>query len=499
MKRFLIAAVLFISGVCPLVSSAEDIRLFVSEFSVSGAANRDELKGMLPGLLASRISSDRIIVVDSPNDAGLTVIGSYTAIGKMFSLDLVVKETSGGVIVRTFEQGDSPDDLIPAVGRVARKLSADLEKRTALPPTVPVAKASTQPLPQQIKPSGSVSTVIPVQSGDIIRAEPIPAAGASGWVSQRLVGAMVGVAPGKSLPGGDREVFVAHERGVQLYSLGKELKLIAEKAFTGDQKVLAIDTADLDNNGTPELYVTLASGTSLTSQVLAVEGGTFIIRAEKLPYYFRSISLKGGTKKLYAQQISVDSDYFGDVYELIHQGSGFDLKNPLKMPRFATIFNFNLIQDKDGKDCFVVLHPDGYLLVYDTKGEELWRSNDKYGGSETYFVREAPEALRVTGERIRKLFLEQRLTVTRSGEVLAPQNGGFWVVGDSRSYSKNSIYSFAWSGASLDERWHTKPSQNYLADYFFDEERKELILLEVVKKSGLMEKGASAILVKKIE
>jgi hypothetical protein len=61
------------------------------------------------------------------------------------------------------------------------------------------------------------------------------------------------------------------------------------------------------------------------------------------------------------------------------------------------------------------------------------------------------------------------------------------------------VYSFAWNGAALEERWHTKPSQNYLADYAYDEARKELVLLEVVKKPGMFEQGASAISIKKVE
>ena len=72
-------------------------------------------------------------------------------------------------------------------------------------------------------------------------------------------------------------------------------------------------------------------------------------------------------------------------------------------------------------------------------------------------------------------------------------------MGDSRSYNKNSIYAFAWNGATLDELWHTKLSQNYLSDYLYDEARKELLLVEVVKKEGLIDMGASAISVKKIE
>jgi hypothetical protein len=89
--------------------------------------------------------------------------------------------------------------------------------------------------------------------------------------------------------------------------------------------------------------------------------------------------------------------------------------------------------------------------------------------------------------------------VTRDGDIVVPKNDGFWVVGNSRSFTKNSVYDFVWNGAVLEERWHTKPSQNYLADYFYDEARKELVVLEVIKKAGMIEKGASAISAKRIQ
>jgi hypothetical protein len=73
------------------------------------------------------------------------------------------------------------------------------------------------------------------------------------------------------------------------------------------------------------------------------------------------------------------------------------------------------------------------------------------------------------------------------------------VIGDSRTFNKNSVYAFKWNGASLDELWHTKSSQNYLSDYLYDEEQKILLTVEIVKKEGVADKGASAISVKKVE
>jgi hypothetical protein len=230
-----------------------------------------------------------------------------------------------------------------------------------------------------------------------------------------------------------------------------------------------------------------------------VEKGKFRQIATGLPYFFRGILAQDGTTRIYVQQIGRDEDFYGDMYELVKKGSEFETVNPLKLPRFGNIYTVNRFKGKDGKPLFVVLNPDGYLLVYDEKGESLWKSSEKFGGSETYFTREDLQNIRITGNPYRKVFLEQRLTITKDGHIIVPKSEGTFVMGESRSFTKNYVYAFAWNGASLDEIWHTKLSQNYLSDYLYDEEQKELVLLEVVKKEGIIEKGASAISVKRVE
>jgi len=199
------------------------------------------------------------------------------------------------------------------------------------------------------------------------------------------------------------------------------------------------------------------------------------------------------------QQMNNDRDFYGDIFELVKSGNSYEAKNPFKLPRFGYLYNFNRFRDKTGAENWVVINEDGYLIVYSSSGEELWRSSDKFGGSETYFLREDLANVRTTGDPNRWIFLEQRITVTPAGDVIVPKNDGMFVIGNNRAYKKSSIYCFAWNGSSLDEKWHTKQSQNYLPDYFYDHSRRELVNLEIVKKEGLLTGGASMVAVRKVE
>jgi hypothetical protein len=481
---------LFLSAIVLLATVdcfAGQIRAYVTPFTVTGTANGDELKVTLQNLLMSRLSGDALIAVDSAESADISVKGSYVAFGSVFSLDAVAKSRDGKVLVRAFEQGERQEEMLPAVGKLAKTLLAGIDKSYKQSEAAPASGAVTP----------RIETMPPPK--DIVRAAADSKATGSGWMSQKLAGELSGVALGRKLGTGERELFITGNNTLYYYRLAKELSLVAQIPLPQHQKILGIDTADLDGDGVPEIYLTVMSGDELASEVWLPEGNTLKRIAEKLPYYFRALTFQGKSRKIYAQQAGLDVDYFGAVYEVVKNGARFTLNNPLKLPRYANILNMNMIQTREGKSCFIVLHPDGYLLVFDDNGKELWRSSDKYGGSENFFSREDQENMRVTGAARRKIFLEQRLTVTKNGEIIVPKNEGFFVVGDSRSYTKNSVFAFVWNGLMLDELWHTKMSQNYLADYLYDDEQKELLLLEVVKKAGIIDRGASALSIKRVE
>ncbi|KAF0219800.1 MAG: hypothetical protein FD174_1813 [Geobacteraceae bacterium] len=482
---FLLAV--FLTGTC---AAAAQIKAYVGEFAVSGMQGRDELKGTLQTLLSSRLNDETILTVDAATGADVLVSGSYVVIGKVYSLDAVAKEPSGRVLTRVFEQGEGQDELIPAVGRIAQKLKSEILKSHAQVTTAPLAAAP----PVVPKPEAAVPA-----PAEIVKPQPAAKDVASGWISQRIAGAMTGLAVGRTVGDGERELFVAGSHTLKFYRQGKELKLVAEYAFKTDEQVLGIDTADLDGDGKPEIYVTAMSGEALASQVWTVDGDNLKKIAGALPYYFRAIALEGKEKRVYAQQMGRDADFYGNVHELVKIGEKYDLKTPITLPRFGHIYNFNRFTDGAGKSHYVVINEDGYLVVYSVDGEELWRSSDKFGGSEMYFKRDDITRMRFTGDQYRWIFLEQRIAVNKAGEIIVPRNSGTFVVGNNRSYRKNSVFCFTWNGSSLEEKWRTKENQNYLADFSYDEAGKELILLEVVKKEGIVDKGASAVSIKRVE
>lgn len=473
--NLIVAATLFVVTLCSNAWSAP-VATYVAEFSVSGAAKPEEMKSTIQTLLLSRLAGGNITTQAGPNGAEITITGSYLLSGSVFSLDAAAVNSAGAVITRAFTQGKNPDELIPAVGALAKSLSEGIGKVAAV----------------------VVAPQVPSLPPDAVK--PAPIAPVTGQSVYKIAGAVSGLAVGRTLPSGERELFVIGNHTLRYYIQGDGLKLVKEIPYKVHEKVLAVDSADLDASGIPEIYVTVMNGEMLASQVWVVDGGSLKQIAGSLPYFFRVVAGAGGIKKLYAQQMSGKDDFSGDVAEVVKSGSGYQLKNPLKLPKQAYLYNFNIITGFKGEQNPIINDRSGYLRVFTAAGDEIWKSGEAYGGSETFFHRTDLESFRISGSIYRQVFLDQRIIVKANGELLVAKNSAPWFMLSKHSYAHNSLYCFAWNGADLEEKWHTKPNDYYLADFAYDDSSRELLLLEVVvKEEGLFDKGASRLVIRKME
>ncbi len=501
MKSLQILSVALLLLLCAQAAQAAQIRVYVADMNAIGVQNRDEMKATLQMLLASRLNSDKISSVASAAEADAVVTGTYVVIGKIFSMDALAKTAGGKTLGRAFVQGDNQDELIPAVGKLAEKLAAEMEKLSSsgkMPSTATVPTVSAAPATAKsdfIKNEGQVR---PIQASEFIKPSDYERSSSGGWLSKRLDGAANLLAVGRITPDGNREIFLAEQRRLSYYRQGAEMTLVAETELRASEKIVSVDTLETADGGL-DIYVSVVRGNELASQVWQLKGDRLTQVAERLPYFFRSFSLAGGTKRLYAQSMGTEADFYGPVYEASRSGSAISLKNPITMPRFGEIYSFNQIRDKVGNLLTVVINPDNYLIVYDRDLNEIWRSNDKFGGSELFFQKDDANPL-VTNDKFRSIYLNQKIQVTSKGEVLVGKNDGFWVLGDARSFKKGAVYNMVWNGSSLEEKWHTRDTQNYMPDYYFDETRNELMQLQVVQRPGMMGgRGASSLTIKKVE
>lgn len=498
MKKLTILLVVPLVLLMALSASAAPLRVYVADMNAIGVQNRDDIKAMLQTLLASRLNGEKIIAVASASEADAVVTGTYMAIGKIFSLDALAKTAGGKTLTRAFIQGENQDELIPAVSKLAEKLTAELARLSP-------ADQAPAPMPLQAVSGPSSSDIIKTEQqirsapvSEFIKPREYEQNKSGGWLSRRLEGAANLMATGKVLPDGSREIFMAEDRRIVYYRQGNDMKLISEATFRNTEKIISIDTMETAD-GNQDIYLTIIRSDELASQVWQTKGDKLVQVAEGIPYFFRAFRLAGGQKKLYAQAMGRDVDFYGNIAEASRNGSKIVLKNSIKMPQFGNIYSFNQFNGKDNKVYSVAINKDNYLVVYNQDMTELWRSNDKFGGSELYFQKEDLDNVRTTGDKNRWIFLDQKIQVTSDNEVLIGKNEGFWVLGNARTYKKGAVYCLAWNGSSLEEKWRTRDTQNYMPDYLLDESRKELLMLQTVQRPGINTRGASSLSIKKVE
>lgn len=493
------------------VSHASPPKTYVAEFAVTGAANSQELKLTLQGILASRLNPDLMQLVEKPDQAELMVIGSYALFGKMFSLDVLIKSRENGTLTKVFEQGEGQEDIIPAVGRLARKIDTELAKRAAAAAPAAIAAAAVAvpaptPLPAPVlaaplAPPSPAAAEKPARSPApyVIRSEPSAKELSGSWSSAPLDGVFSSIATGRTRSSGELELFVANDRTVRAYLKGSELKLVAETSIPHPGKILAIDSADLDSDGVPELYVSIIDRETPSSRIYSFDGAVFSLLAENQIWFFRGISTDISSRTIFAQEIEAGGKFYGTVKELVKSDNKFTTIKIPGLPHSGNIFNFIRLNEASGKDYFALLDEDGYLVIYSPDGAETWKSSEKFGGSEGIVTTGEQNYSRSTGDLPRWTFLEQRLTLLKDGTLLVPHNEGSFSFGNNRSFDKYSLFGFIWTGAVLKEKWHTRQSPGYLADYAYNQASGEVVLLEVVQKSGMFNKGKTVISINRIE
>lgn len=511
MKRLIIVMMLILVTAHTVI--AAPLRVFVSEFNAVGAQAGNDAKAALQALMASRLTSDKILAVSSAAEAEVLVTGTYLTIGKQYNLDAVAKTVGGQTITRSFVQGDGGQEaLFGAVGTLAEKLSGELLKKVdagSIPrlavatPAAVVAASATRSQSADIVRSAApqAGDLQRAPQGDIIRPQAFYRGSPNRGEIKRLDGMFNLLAPAGVDADGKRLLFMAQDRTVQLIREGEDRPL-AGFSLRPNDKVLSIDYVDATGSGKPDLYVTVVKGGEVASQVWELQNRRLVKVADDVPYFFRAIALAGGPLKLYAQEQGRKADrYFGDVYEIVRQGKNFIKKTRILMPRYGNVYSFNQFKHASGQLLTVVYHEDNYLIVYDKDQNELWRSNDAFGGSELFYKVEDDAMINTTTDKYRWFFMNQRIIVTSQQEILVGKNDGFYVIGNARMYKRGAVYCLYWNGAALEEVWRTKDTQNYMPDFWFDGAKSELLLLQLTQREDVLmrTKGASALQIKKVE
>ena len=189
------------------------------------------------------------------------------------------------------------------------------------------------------------------------------------------------------------EVAVLSDHRLHIYAWEQgRLKLLAETVVSMSAQNYALRAIDLDRDGALELVVSTfvpdtrlqQGGNQPGGYIYSFAGGRLRQFCDRSPYFLGVVKMPPHfTPVLVGQSWDTDKVFAPGVREMIRSGSKYELGGRLTLPKDANVFNFTWLPGGKGGegDKLIVLAEDERLKAFGHKGDELYKSMEKFSGS----------------------------------------------------------------------------------------------------------------------
>ena len=302
----------------------------------------------------------------------------------------------------------------------------------------------------------------------------------------------------------------------------KEIKILSNKSF---HRLMFVDTADINQNGTPEIFVTdyISSNQRLKSIVLEWNGRDFAVLDELTNWYLRVLKTPASGTLLLGQKRGTGSSstftnrpqealFDLDIHEMKWQDGRYEAAGKFAGPKEMTLFDFTQGDaSNNGQTETVAFLRNDFFRIYDQDGESTWESGQIYGGNRLFF--EAPNMDR-TGSVAQgvsrsaksvKYYLPQRIHVSDIdgdglNEIIVVKNydGEGGIFSRMKAFKEGRIDCFSYDDVGVQRKWQTRNIAGYISDYVIgdldNDGVNEIVLSTVAKNKSVFNKGKSYIM-----
>lgn len=508
-KRLIVLSIFFVSGfIYGLPSSAKEAkRVAILPFAIHADRDLTFLQEGIMDMLSSRLSwkgevevvdkgavKKKVAQIKGPMNkahafligkalqADYVVIGSLTVFGESVSIDAKILDIAKSEeLVTAFNQSKGMEQVIPTITQFAQDINEKILGRAVVRP--PVRTAAPE-VPEG--PGGGLAPVGGSFEGKglaLVKRFPVEIRGLDGG----------------DVDGDGKKELVFIDRTTVFVHKWKKGALSQFRAIKGGWSAnhVWVSVADLDRNGRAEIYVTNLGDTDVYSYVLEWNGTDFKRIAEGQRWFFRVIDLPEKGPSLIGQRRATAGGFMGKVQFLKKEGNGYVGTGPLTLPRFGNVFNFVMADlAGNGRRQTILLGPSESLRVYNAGGEEIWKSEEYYGGSVTTF----------DNNNQFYIFFSSPIFVTDvdgdgKKEVMICQNrsGVRRILQRVRAFSSGTLLFLTGDETGLEVKWRSKKQSGPVVGYgVFDldnDGRQELIIASVNKQKVMLFTPRSQIVV----
>ena len=520
----------------------------VLPFSVHSAENIDYVRQGIGDMLASRISvSEKLEVIGrdslfnvlnqtagkefTPTDvhavgkkvnADFVVWGSITKIGSSLSIDGKMLDIAANKsVLNITAQCPTMDDVIPKINDFAQRITAHI---LGAPPrtlaALPAAKeviVSRPPSPQAAREAEIISGMGGGRKGtftssvnpDFINAAQ-PLNRKTFWKSQQFSNEFRGMDIGDVNGDGLNETVMIDPHNVFIYQKkGNEFKLIQQIPGKSYDYYVSLDVADINGNGIKEIIVSSYTGQQVDSFILEFRNGKFQTIASDLSWFMRAIDNGSGIPLLLGQRRGIGMPFDTPIHEIVWKNGEYTEGPKMRIPQGLSVYG--LIMDKlgsSGAEKIIALNSDDYLCIFEQtdkplskvaifggSNEFLWKSDEQFGGSNTYIEPMNRSGINDKSEDADVIHYINLRIVTydtnRDGkrEIILVKNlsSASRMFQRLKLFTAAEVYNLEWEGMGMVENWRTKKISGYVADYQFkdiDNDGENEVVLALVLSVG---------------
>jgi hypothetical protein len=247
--------------------------------------------------------------------------------------------------------------------------------------------------------------------------------------------------------------------------------LVEEPLDHAGRRQLAIDVADINGAGHPQIFVTALVSDQLDSYVLQWQNGALTRVAEHQPYYFRVLTPPGRPAVLVGQKRSITTPFYEHVMTLEWAGHDYREGEAVTLPKGVAIYDFAVTDfAHEGRGQLLYLDRDDRLVLVDLTGRVLGRSQESFGGVES-FVEFRPMTINQgVDQPPARARIPARLTVADLNgdgalEITMPQNVPLTTRFERlKVYRYGQIHTLRWDGGQFKEQWSIPRVEGVIAD-----------------------------------
>ena len=478
------------------VLSREQVDPAVKAVAASGTINEAKARK-----IGSRLGADFVL------------FGSLTVLGENVSIDAKMVDISGGrPTMSFFDQGESLGAVIAKINLIAADIN---DKIFGQPPTAATAKApaATVAAPPAAKPPPAKKSniyahpekllqddgFITHEEGDEVATLGIDRSATDKsqprfWKSASFKHLIYGIAMGDVDGDGKTETMTITPHDLYIYrSENRTFRKLAELKNGSNQNQLAVDSADINENGYEEIFITSlnANRELVNSYVVEYDGSQYKKILEDSRYYYRVANTPSRGKILLGQRPRKGKPSAGAILELRWQDSEYVPADPLEAPRNTNLLGMTIGDVlNDGQETGVAYKDNDHFQVISLSGETLWDNRQRFGGSMLY----ASVPWEYRGQVQNKWYYPMRLVVwynaaKEESEVIAAQNHDLAssTLKEFRYFNRSHIAGFTWDGVGLMPSWKTRKLSGYIQDFAvgdFDNDGQDELVAALVISEG---------------